>query len=93
MQNFPNPFVNVTSMRFSVPGRSSSKEKVKTSIDIFDVSGRLIRRLIREDMFPGVYQVVWDGKTTEAKGAPSAIYLCRLKIGERSGTRKVLLLR
>lgn len=92
-QNFPNPFGEMTTIPFSVPGRSFSKEKVKTSVDIYDVSGRLMRRLIEEDMFPGAYQVVWDGKTAGGKDAHSAIYMCRLEIGEKSRIKKVLLLR
>lgn len=93
MQNFPNPFTVTTTIPFSVPGRSISEEKASISVDIYDVSGRLVRELVREKMLPGAYQVVWDGKTIDGKDVPSAIYLCRLKLGKRTGTRKILLLR
>lgn len=93
LQSFPNPFVKRTRIPFSVPGSSISGEKVRTSLDIYDTSGRLIAALLREDKSPGLHVLLWDGKTDEGGEAPSGVYMCRLRVGERCRTRKLLLLR
>jgi len=93
MHGFPNPFAEMTSIPFSVPGSSISRKKVKISLDIYDTSGRLIRGLLHDDRYPGYYVMVWDGKTEDGEEVPSGVYMCRLEIAERSRTRKLLLLR
>ncbi len=79
-QNYPNPFNPVTNFRFRI------SDFGLVSLKIYDVLGREIAILMNEQKPPGKYQVQWD-----ASGFPSGIYFYRLKAGEFSEVRKMLL--
>jgi hypothetical protein len=87
-QNFPNPFNPATAILFDLPGRQ------RVSLEIFDVSGKLVRRLLHdEERGPGSCTVSWDGRNAAGKIACSGIYYYRLTAGKSSVTRKMALLR
>ena len=44
-------------------------------------------------MTSGDHQIVWDGKDGSGKEASSGIYFYRLKVGEYSEAKKMLLLK
>lgn len=54
-QNYPNPFNPTTNIRFSVP----KEEHVK--LQIFDITGALIKTLVDEAIRSGNVEVTWDG--------------------------------
>lgn len=82
-QNFPNPFNPVTNIRFFSPGLAP------LSIDVYDVSGRLIQKLINENFYTrGFHNVQFD-----ASGLSSGIYFYQLNSGSYSSTRKMILLK
>ncbi|MFI5211262.1 MAG: YCF48-related protein [Ignavibacteria bacterium] len=81
-QNFPNPFNPVTSVRFSVPVESN------ITIEIFDVSGKLIDVLTEGEYQPGIYNHKWD-----AANYSSGIYFYRFTAGDFRETRKMILLK
>jgi len=58
-------------------------------IEIFDISGRLVREF-EETMANSVF---WDGKDEAGKELPSGIYLIRVSSGERAVNRPVTLLK
>lgn len=78
-QNRPNPFNPHTRLHFELAGRSG--ERVQTAVEVFDVHGRLVSRLLDTSLAPGVYDLTWDG--TDASGRPiaSGIYYARLRAG------------
>ncbi len=69
------------------------------TLTIYDVSGRLIRRLVNGTYPAGVHQVVWDARDESGAPVASGVYLYRLNVrGLVSGktfrqTRKMLLLK
>ncbi len=71
-QNSPNPFNPRTTIRYSLADRSS------VVIEIFDVSGALVRRLVEGDRGPGAHQVEWDGTDDSARPVASGNYYYRL---------------
>ncbi|MCK4537534.1 MAG: T9SS type A sorting domain-containing protein [Candidatus Krumholzibacteria bacterium] len=78
----PNPFNPVTRISFYLPG------KQHIQLEIFDVSGRLVKRLA-----DGVYQ---SGETMiewKATGISSGIYFYRLKTNDYVETKKIVLMR
>ena len=88
--NAPNPFNPRTSIRFETAGEG------RVAIDVFDVRGRLVRR-VADRVFPaGVHAVVWDGRD-EAGGQPaSGIYFSLLRTGGPGSpdqVRKMMLVR
>lgn len=79
----PNPFNPVTRIGYVLPGETWVR------LDVYDVGGRRIERLLDRIMPAGEHQVVWD-----ASGLPSGVYFYRLEAaGHVAETRKVILLK
>jgi hypothetical protein len=102
-QNQPNPFHKLTAISYQIPnshpasrispaspawpvGRPSGGHHV--SLNIYDITGRLIETLVDEKQDAGVYQVQWEGKE---RG--SGIYFFHLRSGGFKSTKKMVLLR
>lgn len=86
-QNHPNPFNPQTTIEFSLP-RSAT-----VTIDIYNLLGETIRRLVSQTMPPGHHAVVWDGRDDDGGEVSSGIYFYRLRADDFSATKKMLLVR
>ena len=86
-QNFPNPFNTGTLISYTLD-RASEVE-----LDIYSLTGQRVVRLVGEFATAGAYEVVWDGLDDAGRNAASGAYLYRLRTGEVSQVRKLLLLR
>jgi hypothetical protein len=84
---FPNPFQRVAALPFAL------REPGPVRIDIFDVQGRLVRRLLDESRSPGVWQVEWNGLDESGGQVPSGVYMARMTAAGRSYTRSLRLIR
>ncbi len=84
---YPNPFNPTTSIHYFV-GNSGHVQ-----IELFSVTGKLVRNLLSETRAVGEYQVVWDG--TDQGGTPvaSGLYFCRLQSSGERDLRKLILLK
>jgi serine protease AprX len=91
-QNYPNPFNPVTTIRFKVKGERL-KAPTPTSLKIYNILGQLVRTIVDEPKSAGEYEVVWDGKNERGEEMASGIYFYRLKAGDFTETRKMLLLK
>lgn len=80
--NYPNPFNPSTRFRFSLA------DSRFVTLGVFDVLGKELQVLVNQKMKPGTYDVEWN-----AEHFPSGIYFVRLRAGDFSATRKVVLLR
>jgi hypothetical protein len=90
-QNYPNPFNPMTTIKYTIPEEMVSNE---IELMIFNVRGRIVRReSLKNNNQPGVYTYTWDGLDDYKNKAPSGIYFYRLSIGDKSLTRKMLLLK
>jgi hypothetical protein len=86
-QNSPNPFNPSTRIAFYLP------EPAHVTIDVYDVQGRLVSRLV-DGLVPRGEQVVdWNGDNSFGRPVGSGIYFCRLTTGREVLTHKMLLLR
>jgi hypothetical protein len=81
IENYPNPFNPTTTIRFSLETHGD------VSLQIYDITGRLVETVVNGTI-RGEHEVVWD-----ASGYPSGVYLIRLSHGDRTHTRKMLLLK
>jgi WD40 repeat protein len=88
-QNFPNPFLNQTAIRYSLPS------EIYVSLKIFDASGRTVRTLSESKQKPGNYSLIWDGKDDQSRELPAGVYFYRLESNDQKfdGIRKTILLR
>jgi hypothetical protein len=85
-QNIPNPFNPTTTIHYDVPSGGGV-----VTLQVFDVSGRLVRTLVDGHQAPGSKSVVWNGTNERGQGVASGIYFCRMTAPGFSSTRKMLL--
>ena len=84
MSAMPNPFVRETRIRIATGGPAS--------IQIYDVSGRLVQRL--DSPGRGERDIAWDGRDLAGRRATSGVYFARLRVdGRTAGTRRIVLLK
>lgn len=81
-QNYPNPFNPVTDIRYSL------KEPANIRLSVFNSKGELIKTLFEGTKDKGMHTVRFD-----ASGLNSGLYFYRLTSGNRSETRKMLMLK
>ncbi len=81
-QNFPNPFNPSTSIRYTLP------RSARVDLEVFNILGERVSRLVREEQARGGHQTTFD-----AGGLPSGIYFCRLRTAEGVLTRRMVLAR
>jgi len=87
-QNYPNPFNPVTTVTYSVPNPGGF-----VRIELFDVAGRLVTRLVNEQKSAGVYQAIWNGRNEKGQPAATGVYFVRMQSGSFVETRKLLMLK
>jgi hypothetical protein len=80
--NFPNPFRETTQIAYLIRGECF------VSLKVFDQSGRLVGSLVHETQRAGRYTTTFDGK-----GLPGGAYYYRLKAGNLTYTKKMILVR
>ena len=81
-QNYPNPFNPTTSIEYIVPSNES------VSLKVYDILGNEIAVLVNESKQPGSYHVAFD-----ASKQASGVYLYKLSIGNKTLSKKMLLLK
>ncbi len=81
-QNYPNPFNPTTNIKYSI----SSKQFV--TLKIYDVLGNEVKTLVSENKESGNYTVKFN-----ASNLASGIYFYRLKAGNFSSVKKLILLK
>jgi len=86
-QNYPNPFNPSTEICYDLPCN------IDVNLSVYDIMGRHIVTLVREKQTAGQKTVRWNGKDKNTINAASGIYFYRLRAGEFSVTRKMLLVR
>ena len=88
-QNFPNPFNPATTITYTVPLGSGERVALK----VYSLRGQLIRTLVDTQKPAGSYTIFWDGTDETGRPVPSGAYLYRMKAGDFSQTRKMVLLK
>lgn len=81
-QNYPNPFNPSTTIEYALP------ERAFVEIEVFDVLGRKVAALLKEEKPAGTHDIRWD-----ADGMASGAYFCRIRAGTFSVTRQMTLVK
>jgi hypothetical protein len=84
----PNPFVETTSIAYSVPTGGGFVE-----ITIYDVKGRVVRNLVSDRMEEGVGHAMWDGLDDTGRHVASGVYFARLNIDGLTASGKLMALK
>lgn len=82
VQNYPNPFNSSTEIHYRLP------EDAQVRLDVFNVTGQLVERLVDREQTAGQHVVAWN-----AGSLTSGIYLVRLQAGQEMAVSKMALVR
>jgi hypothetical protein len=89
MRAYPNPVIGgSTSIVFRVPDSAGPSD---VDISVFDLSGRLVRKLVSDSRAPGVHSVDWDLRDEGGAAVASGMYFYRVVVGDAQFTRKLLI--
>jgi hypothetical protein len=86
-QNYPNPFNPSTIIRFELAS------SVRVRLQIYNARGELVRLLEDREREPGRYEVGWNGENEQGERVSSGVYFCRLSAGNKTFTKKMVLLK
>jgi len=84
----PNPFSETLNLHYGV-----AADHRWVSVGVFDISGRLVRALREGAARTGEYDVTWDGTNEHGDPVASGVYFVRVRVGQETLERKVVLLR
>ncbi|MFH1844160.1 MAG: FlgD immunoglobulin-like domain containing protein [bacterium] len=83
----PNPFNPATNLEFTLPNDGQVK------LAVYDLRGRLVRRLLDEIRTVGTHTVSWNGRDDTGASVAAGTYVFRLQAGDREVTTKGSLLK
>ena len=86
-QNHPNPFNPTTSITLWLDREGP------TQLMIYDLSGRRVRTLVDGPLSLGPHVIEWEGRNDSGQKVPSGVYFIRATAGQRTITRKAVLLK
>jgi hypothetical protein len=86
-QNHPNPFNPTTTIEYYLP------ESGAVSLSVYDVSGRLVARLVDAKQEQGSHAAQWMGRDRNGAAVASGLYFYKLEFGKQSITRKMVFLK
>jgi hypothetical protein len=84
-QNSPNPFNPRTTIKYAI----SSAGRVQ--VEIFDASGRHVRKLLDRDLKAGEHEVNWFGEDDLGHAVATGLYFYTVRAGGETETRKMIL--
>ena len=82
VNNYPNPFNPTTTINITVEIRHA------TSLNIYDINGRLIDLVFQGELEIGTHEFQWEGTNYS-----SGVYFIKMKSGDYVQTRKMILLK
>ena len=86
-QNFPNPFNPTTEIRFSIA------KTTLVNLQVFNMTGQLVKTLVDETLVSGEYKTEWNGTDLTGQPVPSGIYFYQLTSERFSEMKRMALVR
>jgi hypothetical protein len=86
-QNYPNPFNPATTIKYYL------QESCYVTLEIYDVSGKRVARLVDKEQAEGLHAIDWNGVDDHDKTVTTGMYLCVLTAGKQAISKKILLLK
>jgi len=82
---FPNPFSTHTFINFEM------QSKAWVTVNIFNVNGNLVKKLIDTELPEGKFSLTWEGNDDWSENVHSGTYYAELLInGEKAGSAKII---
>jgi flagellar hook assembly protein FlgD len=63
------------------------------TLRVYDVDGRLVRKMVDAVQGPGAFSADWNGQNDQGHPLASGVYFYRLDAGPRVETRKMVFLK
>lgn len=86
-RNLPNPFNPTTTIRFELPRAGD------VTVEVYDLTGRLVNVLADGEYPVGEHEVVWTGRDAGGNEVASGVYFYSMQAADYSGRRKMVLLK
>ncbi|MDD4231763.1 MAG: choice-of-anchor D domain-containing protein [Candidatus Cloacimonetes bacterium] len=85
--NYPNPFNPETTIRYYI------KDNAPVTLDILNLKGQLVRRLVNSVKNAGEHSVVWNGKDIHGRNVASGMYFYKLSSNNIKDTKKMIMMK
>ena len=82
VQNYPNPFINTTTIKYQLPHDG------KVKLAIYNLAGKEITTLVNENKSAGIYNINFNA----GKLSPGT-YLCKIQCGDLTKTKELIVLK
>lgn len=86
-QNYPNPFNPTTIIEYALP------KDTRVKITIYNILGQKVKTLVDEFQSAGHKRIVWDSKNDKGHEVASGIYFYKIKAGEFTDSKKMVILK
>jgi len=87
LTNYPNPFNPSTTIYFSL------ERACDVDLTVYDVLGRKVTCLHSGGLPAGKHEFLWDGTNADRQHVSSGMYFYRLRMGEQTVNRKMMLIK
>ncbi|MBL8025902.1 MAG: hypothetical protein JNL74_05805, partial [Fibrobacteres bacterium] len=86
-QNYPNPFNPVTAIKLDIPESAvlNGLLQSRVTLDVYNMRGQLVSRLLDMPAEPGYKQVHWNGRSTVGVTVASGNYVYRVQVRDGAG--------
>lgn len=86
-QNYPNPFNPSTAIIFNLPNRTN------VELSVYSITGAKVSTLIDGVLDAGTHRIKFDGRDIAGNQLAAGIYFYRLAAGDKSYSRKMVMLK
>ncbi len=86
-QNYPNPFNPETSITYSM------QKAGNVTLDIFNLKGQKVKSLVNGYQEKGNHTIAWNGTDESGKSVSSGVYFYKMKSGQYTSSRKMILMK
>ncbi|MCR4438323.1 MAG: T9SS type A sorting domain-containing protein [bacterium] len=91
---FPNPAAGQLQTLFVIPEEPTDSLHLQaTLLAVYNLQGQMVRKLVDKPLPPGFYTTAWDARDEHGQPVSSGIYLCVLQHGDRTDSRRMVILR
>lgn len=81
---YPNPFNPTTTLKYALPERAQIK------LQIFDITGRLVKTISNHEKTGGTHQTQWQGTNQQGEPVSSGMYFVRLSAASTNGKKSFI---
>lgn len=86
-QNFPNPIITSTTIKYSLA------RDTRVDLAVFNSAGQRIGTLVHGNQEPGYYTVEWNVSQVSGDRLPNGVYFYRIVAGDFIETQKMVIVR